>query len=658
MAFSKTILSMTASVFRPAVTPRALVSALSLCFIGAPALAQNATEVLAPVVVTGARFASAPELPPIGATVITADEIRRAGVSDVNQAIRKIGGVYGRQSFTGSPDFDLDLRGFGTNSNQNMVVVVDGVRVSESEMGSIILSGIAIDSVERIEITRGGASVLYGDGATGGVINIVTRDPAKRGGRGSVFGEVGQFGLREVRAAVAQKWDGLALDAAVGDQHTDNYRANNAFKQRNFNGGAQWTSSAGRIGLRLESLRQDGRLPGSLTEAQFNADPRQTVTPNDFGSLDSDRVTAFVEQRVGAFDLAAELSHREKTVKSQVMFYGAPSNWQADTRQTQFSPRLRHLGKFDGVLNEAVAGVDLIDWTRATTYTKDQQKSKALYLRDELKFDGARNVRLAVGARHELFDKDAAGVPNKQSQNAWEAQGSFDVQPQVELYAKAGQSYRVANADENGYTASGQPLKGQTSHDLELGATFGDSARSLTLRGFRHNLSNEIFFDPTITNLFGSFGANANLDPTRREGVELDASAAVAADWRVSGHVQHVKATFTEGPNAGREMGLVPRNIVTARLSWLPTSGQSADIGAQWVDRQRNGDDFNNSCAALMPAFTTVDARYGRKYGAWEFALSGLNLTDKHYRNYQYACQSGIYPANGRQLKMSARYDF
>ncbi|MBC7857696.1 MAG: TonB-dependent receptor [Burkholderiaceae bacterium] len=646
---------MTASASRtPALTPRALVSAISLCFIGAPALAQNVVQALAPVVITGARFASAPELAPIGATVITADEIRRAGVSDVNQAIRKIGGVYGRQSFTGSSDFDLDLRGFGTNSSQNMVVVVDGVRVSESEMGSIILSGIAIDTVERIEITRGGSSVLYGDGATGGVINIVTRDPARRGGRGSVFGEVGQFGLREGRAAVAQAWDSVALDAAVGGQHIDNYRANNAFKQVNFNGGAQWNTGAGRLGLRVESLRQDGRLPGSLTGAQFNADPRQTVTPDDFGSLDSDRVTAFVEQRVGAFDLAAELSHREKSVKSLTVFYGTPSSWQADTRQTQFSPRLRHLGKFDGVLNEAVAGIDLIDWTRATTYTNDKQKSKALYLRDELKFDGARNVRLVAGARHELFDKTAAGTANKQSQNAWEVQGSVDVQPRAQLYAKAGQSYRVANADENGYTASGLPLKGQSSHDLELGVTFGDSARSLTLRGFRHNLVNEIFFDPTV----GAFGANANLDPTRRQGIELDASAAIGADWRVSGHAQHVKATFTEGPNAGREMGLVPRNIVTARLSWLPAGGQSADIGAQWVDRQRNGNDFSNSCAALMPAFATVDARYGRKYGAWEVALSGLNLTDKHYRNYQYGCQSGIYPANGRQLKLSARYDF
>jgi iron complex outermembrane receptor protein len=45
------------------------------------------------VVITGSRFPSAASLEPIGATVITSDEIRQAGVNDVNQAIRKIGGA-------------------------------------------------------------------------------------------------------------------------------------------------------------------------------------------------------------------------------------------------------------------------------------------------------------------------------------------------------------------------------------------------------------------------------------------------------------------------------------------------------------------------------------------------------------------------------------
>ena len=662
--FSKTALMKFHAALR--TSPLALVSALSLCFSASVAHAQDAG--LPTVEITGSRFASVPELPPIGATVITADEIRRAGVADVTTAIRKIGGVYGRQSLDGSPDFGLDLRGFGTNSSQNMVVVLDGVRLSESEQVNAMLSTIQIDSVERIEIMRGGASVLYGEGASGGVINIVTKRPSKQGGRGNVFVEAGQFGQREARASMAKTWDGVALDAAIAEQRSDNYRANNAFKQTTFSGGAQWTLPEGRMGLRIDSARQDSRLPGSLTEAQFEANPRQTVRPDDFGSLDSDRVTAFIERRIGSVDLAAELSHRERTARATYFFSGVPSPAEYTGKQTQFSPRLRQLGKFDGMLNEIVAGIDLISWNRITKAGFSQadatQKSEAVYARDEIKFDGPRNVRLALGARHELFNKDSmdpapytsATYNTKQTQNAWELQGSFDAMPLVNLYAKMGQSYRVANVDENSVTTvSNKPLLGQTSHDLEFGATFGDTRQQLTARVFHHKLNNEIYFDPASY-------ANVNLDPTRRQGIEIDALAQIGPDWRVSGHVQHVQATFSEGPNSGQEMVLVPKNILSARLSWVPSDGQSADIGAQWVDRQRYGSVGDSSCPSRpVPAFTTLDGRYARKLGAWELALSVLNLTDKHYFSNAfigYGCSQGVYPADGRQMKISARYDF
>ncbi|MCM2568176.1 TonB-dependent receptor [Janthinobacterium kumbetense] len=650
----------------PAMAPRALVSAISLCFIAAaPAFAQSAGKTLDQIVVTGSRFNSDPALQPIGATVITADEIRRAGVTDVNQAIRKIGGVYGRQGLLGNPDnFTLDLRGFGATASQNMVVVLDGVRLSENELADPLLTTIPIDSVERIEITRGGSSVLYGDGATGGVINIVTKRPGKQAGRGTIFAEAGQLGQREVRGSVVQSWDNVALNAAIGRLETDNYRDNNEYKQNTFSGGAQWSGKDVRAGLRIDSTRQDIRFPGSLTMAQFEANPRQTKTPKDFGSIDSDRYTAFAEGRLGAVDLAAELSRSEKTAKTN---FGSPR--QAKTKQNQFSPRLRHLGLFDGMLNEIVAGVDFIKWDSdidsSYSLAKANQKSQAFYVRDELKFAGPKNFRIAAGVRHETFDKDfndPIGYPTtayniKQNFNAWDVQGSFDVVPQVNLYAKAGQSYRVANADENNSTpVANKPLQGQTSHDLELGATYDNSIVKLDARIFRHKLTNEIYYDPTAGE--SGWGANTNLDPTKHQGIELDASANIAADWRVSGHYQHVKATFTEGVNSGKELTLIPKNTLSARLSWVPKDGQSADIGAQWVDSQRYGSDFANTCAAKIPSFTTFDARYARKFGAWEVAVNALNLTDKQYFTNAYSCKGGIYPSNGRQMKLSARYDF
>jgi iron complex outermembrane receptor protein len=326
---------------------------------------------------------------------------------------------------------------------------------------------------------------------------------------------------------------------------------------------------------------------------------------------------------------------------------------------------VRYLSSIGGMLNELVAGVDLVRWNRKTTsdfsLADASQTSKGVYLRDELRWDKRNNGRLAIGARHEVFDKDfvdplgmsSAPERSSQSQNAWDVQGSFDVLPGVGLHAKAGQSYRMPNVDENSYRSTPGVLKAQASHDLELGTTLGGEERQLALRLFRHQLRDEIFFDPTI-----GWGANTNLDPTRRQGFEIDAQSAITALWRVTAHLQHVQAKFTEGPNAGREMVLVPRNVVTARLAWVPGDGQTADLGAQWVSSQRFGDDFTNSCAARIPSYATLDARYARKLGPWELAVAGSNLADRKYYSNAFSCRAGIYPSDGRQLKLSARYDF
>jgi iron complex outermembrane receptor protein len=650
----------------PALTPIALACAVSLSLFAGAAAAQD--DIPSTVVITGSRFPSVESLRPIGATVITQDDIRRAGVNDVNSAIRKVAGVFGRQSLDSSPDFALDLRGFGTNSAQNMVIMVDGVRLNENELANTVLSTIPIDTVERIEITRGGASVLYGEGATGGVIQITTRRAVAAGTHGSVFAEGGSFHAHDVRAQLSQTAGDVSADIAVARQGSNNYRHNSDFDQTTASLNVQTRFTGGRAGIHVESARQETRLPGAVTLAQFEADPRLASTPNDFGSLDTDRANAFAEYRVGAVELAADLSHRERNLRSNYLSFGSTNAY--DGRQDQFSPRARWVANVDGMLNELVGGLDFTRWKRKTTSSYSSadasQSSKAVYVRDELRFDPAHDGRIALGARHENFDKDVvdavahvAPEDRSQSQNAWEAQASYRVHPLVEVFAKAGQSYRVANVDENGYRSSVDILKAQTSHDLEFGTTLrhapGDDSRTLTARVFRHRLNNEIFFDPTAN---GGWGANTNLDPTERKGFEIDAKALLAAGWSASAHLQHVLARFTDGPNTGRELVLVPKNVVTARLAWMPGNGQSADVGAQWVDSQRYGSDFTNSCSARMPSYTTLDARYAIKFGAWEVAATGLNLADRHYFSNAFGCKSGIYPSDGRQLKLSARYDF
>ena len=165
---------------------------------------------------------------------------------------------------------------------------------------------------------------------------------------------------------------------------------------------------------------------------------------------------------MGSIDLAAELSQRERTVRSHYDFGGGfISDATYNSHQTQFSPRLRYVAHPYGLLNEVVTGIDLIRWTRDTTSSFSladaRQVSKAIYLRDELRFDAAHDGRLAIGVRHETFDKDyadtlgfAAPESRTQSQNAWDmlqvgtgAHMRHDVHLRIDLKALAARRIEI-----------------------------------------------------------------------------------------------------------------------------------------------------------------------------------------------------------------------
>ena len=621
------------------------------------------SDLAPPVIITGPRFPNSPDLAPIGAVVITAAEIRNAGIDNVNEAIRKLAGVYGRQNFYGTSDFDLDLNGFGTDSQNNLVVMVDGVRLSENQQSPALLSTIPVEMVERIEILRSGSSVLYGDGATGGVILITTKQLGPTPLIGSISTEFGQFHDRVGRINLAQGGENYNVTLNVSDQKSDNYRANSAVSQQNADAGATWFTTHGRLGLRVDVARQDAGFGGALSLAQFDQNPRQASTPHDSGSIATDRYTGFVEQNLGSWDLAVELSTRKQTSDYDMVSYNSKSSYTG--RQTQFTPRLRNLSIFDGITNELVIGVDLMNWNRRTNSNSSQdyatQRSHALYLRDEVKIDQAR---IAVGVRREVFDKtsvDPAPYSTEtyavaQAVNAWEMQGSYLFTPRWNVFAKVGQSYRVANVDDNSYTVvANTPLLPQLSHDLELGTTLGDANGQIGARLFRHNLTDEIYYDPTANS---NMGANTNLDPTRRQGVALDGKLGLSQQFMVSAQLQHMSAEFTGGVNKGKELVLVPKNILSAHLNWISGDGQSAYVGSQWVDAQRYGGDFANTCSSVIPAHATLDARYAKTIGAWEIAVLGTNLNNKQYFTNAYQCAGGVYSDDGRQMKITLRYSF
>ena len=89
--------------------------------------------------------------------------------------ITHVRGEIGRIDTSGGRNQTLDLRGFGETAANNVVILLDGVRQNEGDSGSANLAWIPLSSIERIEIVRGSGAVLHGDGATAGVINVITQ---------------------------------------------------------------------------------------------------------------------------------------------------------------------------------------------------------------------------------------------------------------------------------------------------------------------------------------------------------------------------------------------------------------------------------------------------------------------------------------------------
>ena len=125
-------------------------------------------------------------------------------------------------STNGSRD-GVDLRGFGAFAQSNVLILVNGRRYQDFDLQGFDFSSIPLNSIERIEITRGNSStVLYGDGAIGGSINIVLKKGSSPDAQNRVEALAGSFQYWEGRASAvvtSGPWR-LPLDHFCGPQHT------------------------------------------------------------------------------------------------------------------------------------------------------------------------------------------------------------------------------------------------------------------------------------------------------------------------------------------------------------------------------------------------------------------------------------------------------
>jgi vitamin B12 transporter len=185
-----------------------------------------------PVIVTATKVETPQREVGAAVTVITEDDVRTYNYSGIEEALRNVPGVEIQRSGSLGKTTSLKIRGAGA---QQVIVLVDGMRVSSPTLGTTELSDLTLDGIDRIEIVRGPQSTLYGADAIGGVVNIITK---KGQGpiQGSLWVEGGSYGTVREQANVQGSYGGFNFNLSGSRYDTGGHFNNDDSALTSFNG--------------------------------------------------------------------------------------------------------------------------------------------------------------------------------------------------------------------------------------------------------------------------------------------------------------------------------------------------------------------------------------------------------------------------------------
>ncbi len=654
---------------------------LAGCLASISAHAQKNPDLVADeVVVTASRFEEKPGDQPIGVTVITGEEIRNSGETSLPRLLSRQPGVFVRDN-SGSPDMQVDLRGFGVTGDQNTLVLLDGRRLSEYELTTARWSSIPLESIDRIEIVRGSGAVLYGGGATGGVINVITKGPVSASKSFDTYAGGGSYNTRDYRVGgqIASETVGLGLNG--GHYTSDNFRENNRVVQDNFVADLRNFDPNHTLNLKLGYDKQDLRLPGTRTEAELDTDRRGTRTPEDFSNRSGGFANLSGKFRLGDAELIADLGYREKKNDFHAAFSGLTLDGNTKVETWSFSPRAKLPYAAFGVNNSLVFGADWEDWDYTSVRNNPasataKQKNSAVYLQNVSTL--LPGTTMSLGGRLQRIEFDASdstvpagGASGEQTRNlsAYEIGARHQFNGSAAIYGKYGYSFRIATLDEiysPGLGAFFIPptvtfIEPQTSHDAELGleTQFGPGRYRIAV--YRSDLKNEIHFD---SNAF----ANVNLPPTKRSGVTLEGKWTLTISALLFANYTYTEAKFRSASLGGIDVSgnripLVPRHMANVGIDWSIWERTRLNAAANYVGSQLYDGDELNTFGREMPSYWTADLGVFHTIDAWTFGASVRNLFDEKYSTYALAITFPTntfiaYPSPERNFLVSVQYRF
>ncbi|MBM3250205.1 MAG: TonB-dependent receptor [Candidatus Omnitrophica bacterium] len=651
-------------------------------------LAQESEIELERILVTPSRSGQLINKTAGSVSVITQKEIQNLNKQKIIDVLRSAEGLIVRDWYGNGSKASVDIRGFGEQANLNVLVLVDGRRTNQVDLSGVDWTQIPLDQVEKIEIIRGGSgSVLYGDNASSGVINIITKT-GKGKPHADILAKYGSYDFNLQKASFSGAASGLSYLFSGSREGTHGYRNNSFFKSKDFFSKLNYEVTE-KTDLRFSSgyHKSSYGLPASLKQPVIDQFNRRYARKSDRAN-DTDYYFVLGGghdlEKWGDFDMDA--SYRRKrtnsyfptdglnTLRSRIRTLGVTPKYSLDN--PVFSRKNKLVAGFDFYLADYSADAYSASTDVLQTFTDTNKISLAGYLQDEFSlFD---RLNLVGGFRYETarfeFDyHDNSGwnpdidENKRHTQRAFNGGAVYNYAQDSSAFFNISRSFRFPQVDEFTFNDAfwqqqlNTSLKPQHSLNFEFGARHRfTQGLSANLSLFRMKVKDELYFNSTGGP--SGFGQNLNYDKTLHEGVEFGFDSGFRKKIFLFGNYTYTKAIFVDGENDDKEIPLVPRHKGSVGLRLMLPKNFAFNLMGTYVGERYFLNDQANASSRLN-GYMTMDMNISYSFKCLNAVFGINNLLNKYYSEYAGVDlavdgQKFYYPSPGRNYTLKLEYKF
>lgn len=629
---------------------------------------------------------------PQSITSISPQMIADRQATDVNDIYKSIAGLnqttYSAVVFRGFTQREILFNGVRGNPYGSLEGDVNGSGFSTSIL--------RLSNIERVEVLKGPASVLYGSAEPGGVINFITKKP-RTVFDGTAEVRFGQYGLASGNIDVSVPLGGNFYTRFAGFlEWRRSFRRNAGLKNQNYVTNLLWQpTDATRVNLEYEFIRQnqpgqrlrgvpvdaDGRF---ITDVSFTATERSDFVRLDanvfqanvsqdflldgrtdatFRYLTNDRLENYHEPRAflaGGRTLTREFRDQTRNNKDLSFTFNIYKPFQTENfgRHTLNGGIEYYRQKHNFIFDRARTGVTPIDifnpvygvfnranfvFARVNDDFAEPQRA-GFYFQDQVEIN--RFLQIVGGGRIERYnDRGRSGtIALSGSDTVFTGRFGAVVKPldNFAIYANFANSYTRPSILAQTPTANGpfQPEKGR---QFEAGVKLELLERKLFITSsvYQINKTDVLRADP----LFGPGGNNFNallqIGAVRNRGFDIDLNGAFTRRWNFSFAYSYINSRITKDNVAavvGKPLPNVPENTLGffTRYDFTPEIG--AGFGGEFV-----GDRIEPFAGLKSPGYRTFDANYYQTF----FKRFRLNLKLENVFNETYSLSSLFNPRVG-----------